>query len=168
MTRVSVAIVCTIAFSGCFQRIAINSLGGIMDNGFEVLNEEGDLDLAGISIASDLELLKSILKSDPDNTHYLQLASMGYSSYSLGFVEDDSIERARMLYLQGRDYGLHILDEKRQFRSAQNGTADEFRRSLSSFSKDDVPAVFWTAIGWGSYIGLSIADPAALADLPKV
>ena len=28
--------------------------------------------------------------------------------------------------------------------------------------------IFWTAIGWGSYISLSLTDPASLADLPKV
>ena len=28
--------------------------------------------------------------------------------------------------------------------------------------------MFWTAIGWGSYIGWSLSEPSALADLPKV
>jgi hypothetical protein len=168
-TRIVVTLLAmTVAFSGCFQRIAINSLGGIMDTGFTVVNEEQDLGIAGISIASNLTLLETLIKKDPDNTHYLLLASMGYSSYSLGFVEDDSTERARLLYLRGRDFGLQILDRNQKFRSARSVNVTELHDALSSFSKDNIPAIFWTAIGWGSYISLSLDDPSALVDLPKV
>lgn len=155
-------------FLGCFHQIAVNSLGGIMDDGFVVLNEEQDLDIADKSIASNLKLLETILRSDPNNTHYLFLASMGYSSYALGFVEDDNPDRARLLYLRGTDYGMKILYHNTKFANARVKSIDEFRTALSSFTKDDVPAMFWTAIGWGSYISLSISDPTALADLEKV
>src|ERR1051326_555526 len=99
----------TIAFSGCFQQIAVSSLGGIMQTGFEVLNQEQDRELADRSIASNLKLIETILEKDPDNTHYLLLASIGYSSYALGFVEDDSIERARLFYWRAKEFGLRIL-----------------------------------------------------------
>ena len=155
-------------FAGCFQQIAVNSLGGILDNGFEVLNEEQDLELADKSIASNLKLIETLLRTDPDNRHYLLLASMGYSSYALGFVEDESSDRARLFYLRGKEYGLKILNHNERFGGALEKGADELRRALESFSKDDVPAVFWTAIGWGSAIGLSLSDPAALADVQKV
>jgi hypothetical protein len=155
-------------FSGCFQTIAVKSLGGIMDNGFEVLNEEQDLGIAEISIASNLKLLESILKSDPDNQHYLLLASLGYSSYALGFVEDDSAERASFFYLRGKEYGMKILITNEKFADAQNKSIEEFRDALTTFSKDDAAAIFWTAISWGSYISLNLTDPSAIADLPKV
>ena len=154
--------------AGCFQQIAINSLGSIMDNGFEVLNEEQDLDIAEKSIASNLKLLETIIKSDPGNDHYLLLASQGYSSYALGFVEDDSVERAKLFYLRGRDYGMRILNRHHAFDQAQEKNIDDFRAALAGLPKDDVAAVFWAAIGWGSYISWSLTDPSALADLPKV
>lgn len=155
-------------FAGCIQQIAINSIGTIMENGFEVLNEEQDLDIAEKSIASNLKLLESVMRSDPENKHFLLLASMGYSSYALGFVEDDSVERARVFYLRGKEYGLKILNENKRFKKALEGNLTEFKEALQTFSRDDVPAVFWTAIGWGSYISWTLTDPQALADLPKV
>ncbi len=139
-----------------------------MDNGFEVLNEEQDLGIAEISVASNLKLLETIIKSDPDNQHYLLLASLGYASYALGFVEDDSIERAGFFYHRGKEYGMKILNSNREFADAQEKGIEEFNRALNSFSEDDVPAVFWAATGWGSYISLNLTDPSAIADLPKV
>ena len=78
MKILSVVIFALVFLTGCIQQIAINSLGGIMDNGFEVLNEEQDWELAEQTIPSNLKLLETIMKSDPDNTHYLLLASQGY------------------------------------------------------------------------------------------
>ncbi len=153
-------------FSGCFQQIAVKSLGGIMDNGFDVINEEQDLGIAEVSIASNLKLLEAILKNDPANEHYLHLASIGYSSYSLGFVEDYSIERARIFYLRGKEYGMKILNKNTKFVLAKG--LDEFTAALESFTMEDVPIIFWTAIGWGSFISINLTDPNSIADLPKV
>jgi hypothetical protein len=157
-----------VMFSGCLQRIAVSSLGGIIDDGFTVLNEEQDLQIAQVSIPSNLTLLETILRSDPGNSHYLLLASMGYSSYALAFVEDDSAARARMLYERGRDYGLKILNADSRLAAALRGTPEELTAALNESGRDELPAVFWTAIGWGSAIALSINEPSSLADLPKV
>ena len=156
------------AFSGCLQQIAISSLGGIMDTGFEVINEEQDLDIADKSIASNLKLLETILRKDPDNSHYSFLASQGYASYALGFVEDASPERAKVFYLRGKGYGMKILEKNEKFREAEQHDFERFRAALETFGKDDAPVIFWTAIGWGSYIQWSLTDPAAIADLPRV
>jgi hypothetical protein len=155
-------------FAGCFQQIAVKSLGGIMDSGFEVLNEEADLGIAEVSIGSNLKLLETILKSDPENEHYIFLATVGYASYALGFVEDNSQERARFFYLRSRDYGMKILNRNSKFADTQNASDEEFYSALESFSKDDIPAIFWTAAAWGSYISLNLTDPDAIADLQKV
>jgi hypothetical protein len=45
---------------------------------------------------------------------------------------------------------------------------DSFRAALQALSNDDVPAVFWTAFGWGGYINITRTDVGAVADLPKV
>lgn len=155
-------------FSGCIQHIALSSLGGIMDSGFDVLNEEQDLGIAEKSIASNLILLETLLRKDPDNLHYAFLASEGYTSYTLGFVEDDSVERANVLYRRAMEYGLRVLRHHREFAAAETMSAGEMRSVLASFTKDDVPAVFWTALAWGSWIRTDLGNAKALADLPKV
>ncbi len=166
----TIPILCAVAIllTGCIHTIAINTIGGILDNGFDVINEEQDLDIAEKSIASNLKLLEALIKSDPGNEHFLLMASEGYSSYSLGFVEDDSIERAKLFYLRGKEYGLRVLKQHKQFADALDGSINEFQLALAQLTKEDVPAVFWTAVGWGSYSGLSLTDPGAIADIPKI
>lgn len=154
--------------SGCFQQIAIRSVAGILDeHGFTTLNEESDLDLAEKSLASNLKLIEIFAKGDPDNKDLQLLLTMGYASYALGFVEDEDVARARMLYLRGKEYGLQILKNNKRFARAMDGDFDSFRDALGSFCKDDVPAIFWTAASWASYIGLSLDDPEALVGLAK-
>lgn len=158
----------TLLLSGCVQQLAVKSIGGIMDDGFLVLNEEQDLQLAKTSIESNLKLLESIMRSDPENDHLLLLASMGYSSYALGFVEDDSLPRAGTLYLRGKEYGMKILRTNKRFSEAIDKTPEDLVAALNTFSVKDIPALFWTAIGWGSYISANLTDPAALVEMPKV
>jgi hypothetical protein len=131
-------LVLAVVFSGCLQQIAVSSLGGIMDTGFEVLNEEQDLDIADKSIASNLKLLETILRKDPDNSHYCFLASQGYASYALGFVEDESPERAKLFYLRGKAYGMKILEKNEKFRNAEGKDLQEFRSALASDRKSVV------------------------------
>ena len=167
MPKTALIILSAVLFSGCLQMLAVRSVGGIMDYGFEAFNEEGDLQLAREALASNLKLLEALIKADPENKKVLLLASQGYSAYALAFVEDDSIERARSLYMRARDYGMRILHQNSQVHQA-GAELDAFRKALTTLSKDDVPAVFWAAFGWGSYINVSRTAPSALADLPVV
>jgi len=157
-----------ILFQGCVTTLAIRSMSGIMDYGFEVFNEEGDLELAREALGSNLKLLEALIKGDPNNQKLLLLTSQGYSAYALAFAEDDSVERARDFYLRARDYGMRILDRHANFRGAAGKDLDSFRAALQTLSKDDVPAVFWTGFGWGSYINITRTDVRAVADLPMV
>ncbi len=156
--------------AGCsLQTIAIHSMSGVMDYGFQSMNEETDLPLAEQALGSDLKLLDALIKGDPENAHFLVLGSQGYSSYALGFVEDKSPDRAKVFYLRARDYAFRVLDQNEKFAAARTGTVEEFTSALNlSFTKEDLPAVFWAASAWGSHIKLSIDDPSALVDLPKV
>lgn len=143
-------------------------MSGVMEYGFDAYNAEADLQFAREGLAGSMKLLEAMIQGDPENTQMLLLASQGYSAYALAFAEDDSVERARVFYLRGRDYGLRVLTQNRTFRQALPGSLDQFENALKSFSKEDVPAVFWTAFGWGGYINISRDNVNALADLSKV
>ncbi|MBI3003790.1 MAG: hypothetical protein HYY49_00040 [Ignavibacteriales bacterium] len=157
-----------ILFSGCFQTIAIRTMAGIMDYGFEAFNEESDTELAREALGANLKLIEALIKGDPENEKLLLFAAQGYNAYSLAFVEDDSLERARSLYLRARDFALRILGQKDGFRSGMNGDFETFSKSVGSLSREDVPAAFWAAFAWGSYVNITRTDPDALIDLPKV
>lgn len=169
MKKFLIYIFFSVFISGCsLQQLAIRSMAGLMNNGFDVLNEEQDLDLAEKSIASNLKLLEAMLKDNRENENLLLLTCMGYTSYTIGFVEDVSQDRARLFYLRAKEYGMLLLKKNNKFSKTVDGSPDDFSLSLITFSKNDIPAIFWTALSWGSYVSISLTDPEALADLPKI
>ncbi len=161
-------LIAALVLQGCVQTIAIRSMSGIMDNGFRAYFRESDLDFAREGLAGNLKLLEALVDGDPENEHLLLLASQGYSSYALAFAEDDSVERARIFYARGRDYGLRILMQNASIREALGKDTRSFESALASLTRDDVPAVFWTAFAWGGYINITRTDLEAMADLSKV
>jgi len=155
------------AFSGCLRTIAVSTVGGIADDGFEAFTSESDLAFAEQALPANLKLMEVMLKSDPDNERILRLLSQGYSSYALGFLEGKDDARAREFYIRGRDFGYRIMRRDARLAKALDGTVDDLQAELATRGKDDVPGVFWSAFGLGSYIQLSLTEPSALADLPK-
>ncbi|HEY4613653.1 MAG TPA: TRAP transporter TatT component family protein, partial [Bacteroidota bacterium] len=155
MKRLLAIMLTMLLLQGCVQTIAIRTMGGILDYGFEAFNEESDLRIAESALGSNLKLLEALIKGDPENGQLLLLAAQGYSAYALAFAEDDSPERAKMLYARGRDYGLRILTQNAKFKTALEADDATFRAALQSFSKADVPSVFWTAFGWAGYVNLA-------------
>jgi tetratricopeptide (TPR) repeat protein len=168
MRTIAFALILVFVLTGCIQLLAIRTMGGIMDYGLEAFNEESDLELAKDALGSNLKLIEALIKGDPGNEKLLLMASQGYSAYAHAFVEDEDIGRARQFYLRGRDYGMRILLQNERFRDAAEKDIAGFSQALHSFSRDDVPAIFWTAFAWGSYVNLTLTDVRALADLPKV
>lgn len=164
----SVVLLSALVLQGCLQTIAIRTMSGIMDNGFDAYFRESDLEFAREGLAGNMKLLEAMIEGDKDNANLLLLASEGYSAYALAFVEDDSVERARVFYLRGKDYGLRILKQHEAFRENLGKDLTSFQRGLATLSADEVPAVFWTAFGWGGYINITRSNVDAIADLSKV
>ena len=163
--------ICIVASSlmlgGCVQSIAVSTVGGLVDEGFVAFTEEADLEFAEQALPGNLKLLEVMLKNEPDNRRLLRLASEGYSSYALAFLEDDNPDRARLLYLRGRDYGLRLLRQEEEIAEALDGSVDDLRVALAGQDRDLVPAAFWAAFGWGGYINITLTSPDAIADLPR-
>jgi hypothetical protein len=168
MKQVFLLVAAVLLFEGCIQTIALRSMGGILDNGLAAFNEESDLQLAHEALGSNLKLIEAMIKSDPGNEQFLIFAAQGYQAYALAFCEDDSIERARVFYLRGKEYGMRVLMKNNKFKESFEGDLAQFREGLKTFSKDEVPAIFWTAFCWGSYINITRTDIAGLADIGKV
>jgi tetratricopeptide (TPR) repeat protein len=168
MKRIYLLVVTVFLFEGCIQTIALRSMGGILDNGLAAFNEESDLQLAHEALGSNLKLIEAMIRSDPENERFLLFAAQGYNSYALAFCEDDSVERARVFYLRAKEYGMRILVKNEKFKVAMDGDIAAFRAAVKTFSRDDVPAIFWTAFSWGSYVNITRTDVAGLADLSKV
>jgi hypothetical protein len=150
------------------DKFVIRQTGTLLDYGVLALYEEKDLVLAEHSLASNIKLLEGMVKGDPENEHLLLLTSQALAGYAMGFAEDESPERAKALYLRSRDYGLRILREKPEFAESENKPTDDFIVAVSFFDKDDLDALFWTAYAWAGWINLSLDNPQAFVELPKV
>jgi len=168
MRRPFLPLLCFVLLQGCIQQIAIRTMADIMDYGFDAYYQETDLMFAREGLAGNMKLLEALIQGDPANSQLLLLGSQGYSAYALAFAEDDSVERARVFYLRGREYGLRVLREHQDLAASIGADLQTFERALNALSNDEIPAVFWTAFAWGGYINISRTDLDAFADLPKV
>jgi hypothetical protein len=166
-TVVALTMGCLLILTGCIRTIAVSTVGGIVDDGFGAFTEESDLAFAEQALPGNMKLLEVLLKSDSTNTRLLRLASEGYSSYALAFLEDTDKARAREFYERGRNYAFRILREDEDFARALDGTLEDLKGVLATKGQSDVPAVFWAAFGWGSAIYLNLTSPDAIGDLPK-
>lgn len=159
----------SVLLSGCsLQKIALRSTTGLLYHGIDAIYNEQDLQIAEQAIASDLKLLEGLYQADPGNKDLLLLLTQGYASYSLGFVEGENAERAKLFYLRSRDYGFRLLQTTRAFSDSIPVNEKQFTTKLSRLKKKNVPALFWTAFAWGSWINLSKDTPQAVFDLGKV
>lgn len=160
---------CLIFLTSCsLNKIVIGFASPIVDGGIEALFTEEDDEFAKDAITGQLKLLEGFLVSSPDDEGLLTNASMGFAAYALGFIEDENPERAKNFYQRARKYGLRVLRQNSDFEKFENAKVDKFEKMLSTFDKDDVPPLFWTAISWGLWINLSMDNPRALAQLPRV
>ena len=156
-------------FQSCsMDRFVIRQTGALLDYGVLALYEETDLKLAEQAMASDIKLLEGMVKGDPENEHLLTLTAQALSGYALGFAEDEEPERAKVLYLRAKDYGLRVLRLSDSFAEADTGSLDDYTLAVKNLDKDYIEALFWTGFAWAGWINLSIDNPRAMIDLTKV
>ncbi len=112
-------------------------------------------------------LIDGLIEAYPQNAELLVAGAQAYSSYAALFTEEDE-EKAKGLYSKAKHYGLRVLSKRERFKELLPKHVDQFRTCLAEFGKKDVPALFWTASSWGSWISLSTDSVEAMAEIPKV
>lgn len=167
--KILLAAVC-LACSACasLDRYALRTTASMLERGRIAALEEPDYQLGRDSAAAQLKLVEGLLVSDPGNAGLRRLAAEGFGGYAFLFVEDSDPQRAKGLYLRGRDHALAALARSDAFKGLKDKGIEEFEAALKLARKADVPDLFWAGFGWGGMVNLSKDDSAALADLPKV
>lgn len=175
--RSVIAFAMLILLSGCaLKQVAVDRLADALAEGGATYATDDDPDLVRAAAPFSLKLTESLLAETPRHKGLLLAAARGFTQFAYAFVQQEADEteerdvaasvvlqqRARRLYLRGRDYGLRGLafgpDELRA----------EPRRTLSAVPRSEVGLLYWTAAAWAASIGLSKDDPEALANLPAV
>lgn len=156
--------------SGCasIDRYALRTTVAMLERGRKAALDEPDYQLGRDAVASQLKLIETMLVSDPENRSLRRLASEGFGGYAFLFVEDAEPNRAKGLYIRGRDHALAALALRSVFKGLKDKDIESFESALKWAKKDDVPDLFWAGFGWAGMVNLSKDDASALADLPKV
>lgn len=175
------------ACSGCsLQKMAIRQMTPMLPEGIVAFEEETDYDFAREALGGQIKFLETLHRNDRTNLKLRLLLAQGYASYAFLFLEEQAqaleldhpdeadamFARARGMYARARDYGLGELERRKGFKEALAlGVGDEgiaaLRAHLKGYGKKDVPLLFWTAYGWGSYVNMSRDDIDAIADAPR-
>ncbi|HAM71026.1 MAG TPA: hypothetical protein DCM86_05225 [Verrucomicrobiales bacterium] len=175
------ALVWLLAASGCsIKKMAVNKLGDALASGGSTFSSDEDPDLIRDAAPFSLKTMEVLLSESPDHVGLRTAAAAGFIQYAFAFVQQSADEReasdytasealrqrARRLYLRGRNHGLRGLEarypgfEKRLRADAKGATAP--------LGKKDVPLLFWTAAGWAAAVAQSKDQPDLIAELPLV
>ena len=150
------------------DRYALRTTASMLERGRKAALEEPDYQLGRDAVAAQLKLIETMLVSEPDNLSLRRLAAEGFGGYAFLFVEDTEQNRAKGLYIRGRDHALAALELKAVFKGLKDRNIEDFEKALKWAKKEDVPDLFWAGFGWAGMVNLSKDDASALADLPKV
>ena len=167
--------------SGCKSvalKFAADAAAGTGDN----YAKDDDPELVRAAVPFGLKTMEGVLDEKPRHEGLLTALTSGFTQFSYAFVQTDADiadlggkleearagrDRARRLYVRGREYGLRGLDVRRSPLGASlRAGGDKARAALAKAQKGDVPLLYWTASAWVLSIAANKADMAAIAELP--
>lgn len=156
---------------GCtIKRMVANNVTGTMEDTTRAFYEETYVKHAREAAPSLLVMLDGFIISAPDNGELLAAAAEMNCSFALGMAEPEDPRWASRLYQKGRDYGLRALalESERVSAAARSGPIEDLEQVLrEDFEAELLPALFWTAMCWGSWVNVNLADMEAVAELPR-
>lgn len=163
--RTSLSIlVLALSFTGCV-RLALQFSPSLIPHMTETIFEECDPELARQSLPADLKLMEGLLKNDPNNRRLLTALCIGFTGYTLLFVEEENPGRASKLYLRAMGYGARALGPEMGPLKEFTTEGKALQSKLMSLGEAGHVALFWFAMSWNSWINVNLDQPAALAQL---
>jgi len=162
---------------GCsVKSLAVNSIGNSLAESTSSFATDDDPELVREAVPFGLKTMESLLESSPRHKGLLYAASSGFCQYAYAFLQQDADfveasdlaratalrERARRLYLRGRDYGLRGLEvDFPGFREAMRRDAP---LALAPLKKEHLRLLYWTAASWAAAMALAVNDSTLVAD----
>ena len=174
------ALVCLVLSACNLTKFTANQTAGVLQAALPALSQENDLQLAREAAPGNLKTVEGFLLASPENETFIALLAQGYCEYSFGFLETDVLAarlahktdveeavgaRATNLYLRCMNYGLKLLGG--DWDKGLYGDQRAFEERVKKADKDQVPGMFWTALGLASAINLNRDDIELVAYLPK-
>ena len=169
---------CFILLQGCaVKQLAISKLGDTLAESGSVYASDNDIELVGEALPFSLKTIEGLLAEVPEHEGLLLTAASGFTQYSYVYVDYEAIEieqtqpqkaqelrqRAKNLYLRGRSFALRAIELKQE-----NFIAGLHRNpvaTLSVFSAQDIPALYWFSLSWAAAMAADKSDMDMVADL---
>jgi hypothetical protein len=159
------------------MRSVVASLTG--SGGANAFVTDDDPQLVRDALPFALKTFESLLAADPANLDLAAATAKGFVSYSALFVLPEASrleasdlaaaragrDRAKRLFLRGRDYGMAGLERRRP---GFERRLHEDPSVLASLGRRDVPLLFWAAAGWAGAVSAVPSDMKLLADLAVI
>lgn len=164
----AIALLCAAGMlTGCAARLRLAAGRPLIEDILAATSRQADVTLAVQAAPAYLLALEGLLAGTPRDHQLLVTAARAYTAYGT-LIEMDEPTRARALYRRGRDCGLAALSHRDPAIDLTAVTYGAFAAWQKRLRPADLPAVFWTAAAWGSWIALSTDSLAAVAEVPKV
>ena len=169
---------CFFLMQGCaVKQLAISKLGDALAESGSVYASDNDIELIGEALPFSLKTIEGLLAEVPEHEGLLLTAASGFTQYSYVYVDYEAFEieqtqpqkaqelrqRATKLYLRGRSYALRAIELKQENFIA--GLRQNPDTTLSVFSKQDIPVLYWLAMSWAAAIAMDKSDMEMVADL---
>ncbi len=169
---------------GCSPRAAVtravaNAVSSNASGG--VYAQDDDPELVRAAVPFGLKTMEGLLSQQPEHEGLLTSLASGFTQYGYAFAQADADEaemsgksaqarvlreRAKKLFLRGRDYGLRGLELRHRDLAGKLRAVRDLEPALSPLNKEDVPLVYWTAASWALAIAAAKEDMELVAELP--
>ena len=174
------ALLASLSGCGAVNKMAANSITGLMEATAEVWASDNDPEFVCESIPFALSTIEGLITKQPKSDRLLLAATQGFTQYAYVCLETDAVlleeadyerareqfDRALNLYLRAKAYGLQGLELR------YPGIEERLRltpdTALASTTQEDVALLYWTAASWGAAISSGSDRPELVADLPAV
>jgi predicted anti-sigma-YlaC factor YlaD len=163
------------------------------DGSASVFLEENDPQLVGDALPFAIKLYETLLAENPGHPGLTLTTGSLYVMYANAFLQTPALylpleryderieylERAKNLYLRGKDFMLEYLDGRYPgFAAALEGSADpagladgeipELEEMLSKLDSEDVAYAYWLGAGWFGAVSIDSFDLALAFRIPSV
>ncbi len=167
-----------LCLQGCsIKQVAISKLGDTLAESGSVYASDDDIELVGAALPFSLKTVEGLLAEVPEHKGLLLTAASGFTQYSYVYVDLEALElepsnseraaelkqRAKKLYLRGRNYALRAVEQTRK--NFIVGLRQDPETTLSAFSAKNIPELYWFSLSWAAAIASDKSDMDLLADL---
>jgi predicted anti-sigma-YlaC factor YlaD len=171
-----------IASSCSIEKFALKKTADALTGGStsNVFLTDNDPELVGDALPFTIKMYESLMASIPEHYGLRLQTGMLYIMYANVYIQspaeqlpdvefdkkESMLDRAKNLYLRGRDYTLELLEMKHPG-FLENLKSKKFKQALDGIKKDDVPALYWASAGWVAAYSIDPFDMKLGLTLPQ-